>query len=64
MWENPFKKDDRVTLKPGVKKRGARHGVIATKPRSHNLVCIIWDGTKSLSTYHVDFLERAAVSRS
>lgn len=64
-WINPFKKGDRVAIRPGVKKQGSRHGVVACEPRSHNLVIIIWDGNRSPSSaYHIDLVEHAAPPRS
>lgn len=55
---NPFKKGDRVRIRPGWKKQGARTGTVHVANRP-NLVTVIWNGTKSPSTYHIDLLELA-----
>lgn len=64
MQENPFKKGDRVALRPGVKKQGIRHGVVTVTPRHSNLITVVWDGTKSPSTYHIDLIEHTALQPS
>lgn len=60
--DNPFCKDDRVRIRPGWKKKGARAGTVWTA-KNPILVSIIWYGTKTPATYHIDLVELANVNR-
>lgn len=58
MKENPYKKGDRVMIRPGIKKLRSRHGTVYAAPRKWpNLVRVIWNGTRTPATYHIDLIE-------
>lgn len=66
MLKKQFQKGQRVRLnrhaaEAGVDERLGRVGTVARQPRENSIrVTVLWDGRKSVSQYHRDFLLRVS----
>lgn len=55
---NSFKMGDKIRLRDGIRKQGVRNGIVAATPTKPNLIPVIWNGNRSIATYHIDLIER------